>query len=279
MARQDAGKWVARAGATGGGRTYRAKVPYRWYSGLALIVLLGVFLVVYSRYERLHPTTVAAAAPTTSDHWVAGLVFDICGNAQQTLPSSPVDDSLSLGLYSSGSGVIQIQPKSSADTGLNANLGRFASQYPGLKFTATSLGLPKKRVYTDGERCPSGTPDAGKTGELVATTWPEPSSTSPTTTTGNLLSLHFAQTLQLVSVGFLPSGSTAPHPDGTVVTAVLNAGTAAAQSSTSTTLPVITTTTKPGTTTTTAKGTTSTTAAKGTTSTTAAKGTSTTTTG
>ena len=63
MARQDAGKWVARAGATGGGRTYRARVPYRWYSGLALIVVLGVFLVAYSRYERLHP-----AQPVAADH-------------------------------------------------------------------------------------------------------------------------------------------------------------------------------------------------------------------
>ncbi len=83
MARQDAGKWVARAGATGGGRSYRARVPYRWYSGLALIVVLGVFLVAYSRYERLHP--VAAVQPTTSTHWAAGVVFDVCGKDNQVL--------------------------------------------------------------------------------------------------------------------------------------------------------------------------------------------------
>src|SRR5580700_11259018 len=131
MARQDAGRWVARAGATGGGRTYRARVPYRWYGGLVLIVLLGVFLVGYSRYERLHPVTTPVVAPTTSDHWVAGLVFDFCGTSQQTLAASPVQQSLTAGLYSSGDGVLQIQPKSAADAGNNATLGRFTSQYAG----------------------------------------------------------------------------------------------------------------------------------------------------
>src|SRR5580698_10597778 len=131
MARQDAGRLVARAGATGGGRTYRARVPYRWYSGLALIVIVGVFLVVYSRYENLHPAaSPAAIAPTTSDHWVAGLVFDICGDNQQTLAVSKNASTADLGLYSSGSGVVQIAPKTAADSGVNATVGRFSSQYP-----------------------------------------------------------------------------------------------------------------------------------------------------
>src|SRR5579863_8307422 len=112
MARQDAGKWVTRAGSTGGGRTYRARVPYRWYSGLALIVVVGIVLVVYSRYENLHPAASPTnVAPTTSDHWVAGLNFDLCGS-QQTLPASSNASNDNLGIYSSGNGVIQIQPKS-----------------------------------------------------------------------------------------------------------------------------------------------------------------------
>ena len=40
MARTDTGRWVARAAATGGGRTYRGRRPLRWYTSLALIVLL-----------------------------------------------------------------------------------------------------------------------------------------------------------------------------------------------------------------------------------------------
>jgi hypothetical protein len=248
-------------------------VPYRWYTGLALIVILGVFLVGYSRYERLHPA--AAVAPTTSDHWVAGLVFDLCGSTQQTLAASPVEQSLSLGLYSSGDGVIQVQPKSSADSGNNATLGRLTSQYPGLKFTATSVGLPKMHVFTDGAKCPSGTPDAGKTGELVAKVWPNATSGTGTTETGDLRTIRFSQTLELITVAFVPNGTNVVRPNGKVVTAVLNAETATTQTTTATTLPPITSTTKPGTTTTTAKGTTTTTAAN--TTTTTAKGTTTTT--
>jgi hypothetical protein len=275
MARQDAGKWVARAGATGGGRTYRARVPYRWYGGLALIVLMGVFLVVYSRYERLHPVTIPVVHPTTSDHWVAGLVFDFCGSPQQTLAASPVEQSLTAGLYSSGLGVIQIQPKSSADVGANATLGRFASQYLGLNFTATSVGLPKKHVYTDGAQCPSGTPDAGKTGELVAKIWPTATASTGTTQGGDVRTVRFTQSTELITVAFVPSGASIARPDGKVVIAVLNAESATTATTTAPTAPPITSTTKPGSTTTTAKGSTSTTAAK--TTTTTAKGTTTTT--
>jgi hypothetical protein len=275
MARQDAGKWVARAGATGGGRSYRAQIPYRWYGGLALIVLLGVFLVVYSRYERLHPVTAQVVAPTTSDHWVAGLVFDLCGSSPKTLAASPTEQSLTLGLYSSGNGVIQIQPKSSADAGANATLGRFASEYSGLKLTATSVGLPKGPVLTDGAKCPAGTPDSGKTGELVAKVWPTATSSSGTTQSGDVRTVRFTQSTELITVAFLPNGASVAKADSTVILAVLNAETATTATTTATTLPPVTSTTKPGTTTTTAKGTTSTTTPK--TTTTTAKGSTTTT--
>ena len=61
MARGDTGKWVARAGATGGGRSYRGQRPMKWYASLAMICLLGVALIVYSRYERQHPAALGAA--------------------------------------------------------------------------------------------------------------------------------------------------------------------------------------------------------------------------
>jgi hypothetical protein len=277
MARQDAGKWVARAGATGGGRTYRARVPYRWYSGLALIVVLGVFLVVYSRYERLHPA--AAVQPTTSTHWAAGLVFDLCGKSGQTLPASSAAAQTSLGLYSSGSGVVQIQPKSSADAGTNATLGRFTSQYTGLTFTSSSVGLPKQRTYKDGSACPAGTPDAGKTGQLIAKIQPPAQSNSAATTqTGDLRSVRFTANGEIITVAFIPSGASIPAPSQAVTVAVEDAAAAAVTSTTTTspTLPTITSTTKPGSTTTTAKGATTTTAPKTTTTTTAGNTTTTT---
>jgi len=254
---------VARAGATGGGRTYRARVPYRWYGSLALIVLLGVFLVGYSRYENLHPPAPASSiAPTTSDHWVAAVVFDLCGDNQQTLPANPNTTTDDLGIYTTGSGVVQIQPKSSADSGTNATLGRFSSRYPGLKLTATSVGLPKKHVYTDGSKCPSGTPDSGKVGQLVARVWPSATASTSSTQTGDLRTVRFTQTLQMVTVAFLPSGQTVARPDGKIVTDLLDAEDAVEESSTTTTTApasTTTTTTKSGSTTTTTAGKTTTT--------------------
>jgi hypothetical protein len=276
MARQDAGKQVSRVGSTGGGRTYRARVPYRWYSGLALIVVIGTFLVVYSRYELLHPVAAPpAGVPTTSDHWVAGLSFDICGDANQTLAASPALDSEVLGFYSSGKGIIQVQPKSSSQAGANATLGKFTSSFKGLTLTASTIGLPKKHVYTNGSKCLAGTPDAGKTGELVAWVWPTATAPSATTQSGDVRTVHFSQTTQVVAVGFLPSGATIPR-DLTLQTGVVEAEDEieAAEQATTTTLPVtsttlpVTSTTKAGTTTSTTTAGVTTTTSAGTTTTT-----------
>lgn len=283
MARQDAGKYVSRAGATGGGRTYRARVPYRWYSGLALIVVLGIFLIVYSRYENTHLTTASTVQPTTSDHWVAGLVFDLCGKNQQTLAASSTAQQGTLGLYSSGNGVLQIQPKSSAESGTNATLGKFASQFTGLNLTGNSVGLPKQAVLKDGSKCPAGTPDAGKTGQLTASILATASASSPSTQTGDLRTIRFLQTTEIISVGFVPSGTTLPAPTHTLVAAVQQAAANAVPTTTTTSAISATTsaTAKSGTTSTTAKGsasgsTTTTSGGSGTTTTTAANTTTTT---
>jgi hypothetical protein len=278
MARQDSGSRVARAGATGGGRTYRARVPYRWYSGLALIVIVGISLVVYSRYENLHPATPpAAVAPTTSDHWAAGLDFDLCGHGLQTLANSPNSINADLGLFSSGGGVIQIEPKSAADSGVNATVGRFAARYPGLTLTADSVGLPKGHVYKNGSTCPAGTPDAGKTGVLSAYIYPTATASAATQQTGDVRTVRFTQETQIVTIAFLPAGSSVVAPDQTIINAVLDAESAASTTSTTSTLPLVTTTTKPKTTGTTGN-TTSTTAGRTTTTTSSSASTTTSTT-
>ncbi len=87
MARGDAGKWVARAGATGGGRSYRGQRPMKWYGSLAMICLLGVALIVYSRYERQHPA--AATQPAIGAHWYQALGFDVCGTFEANLAANP----------------------------------------------------------------------------------------------------------------------------------------------------------------------------------------------
>ena len=51
MAKRSPGKRVARAAATGGGRTKRGKAPIGFYTVLALIVVLGE--VLYSPRGKL----------------------------------------------------------------------------------------------------------------------------------------------------------------------------------------------------------------------------------
>src|SRR5579872_5403234 len=141
MAGRGTGRWVARAAATGGGRTYRGQAPVRWYASLALICVLGIALVVYSRYELQHPA--GATQPAVGTHWYAALAFDICGKLQPDLPSNPTTKVLP-GISTAGDGVIHIQPASKADAGNNATLGRFVQSYTGLEITSTKIKIPGK---------------------------------------------------------------------------------------------------------------------------------------
>jgi hypothetical protein len=65
MAKRSPGKRVARAAATGGGRTKRGKAPIGFYTVLVLIVLLGAGTVGYSRYQRTHPVSASSKKPSS----------------------------------------------------------------------------------------------------------------------------------------------------------------------------------------------------------------------
>ncbi|MHB8681164.1 MAG: hypothetical protein ACYDA2_03600 [Acidimicrobiales bacterium] len=266
MARGDTGKWVQRAAATGGGRTYRGRMPVRWYGSLVLIVLLGAALVAYSRYERQHPTT--ATAPAVGTHWYAAMAFDICGKVQPNLPANPNQATAAPGLFTAGDGVLQVSPAKAADAGNNATLGRFVSLYPGLSLTPTSLKLPGKSTLVNGQKCPSGTPDAGKVANVRVQVWPSfsgPQANHPVTPS-DPTTLKIANG-QLITVAFVPTGASVPKPPATAITTMLQD--ISSQSSPSTTLPssvpstsaptLTTTTTAPAATTTTAPAATTTT--------------------
>ncbi len=270
--RTDTGRWVARAAATGGGRTYRGRRPYRWYTSLVLIVLLGVALIVYSRYEKQHPS--AGTQPTVGTHWYAALAFDICGTVQPNLPANSNLASKSPGLFTNGDGVLEVAPAKSADAGNNATLGRFIQLYPGLALSPTSLKLPGKTTHHNGQKCPSGTPDAGKKANLVVKVWPSFSGSGANhpTEPSDPTTLKLANG-QLITIAFVPAKASVPKPPASVITTMLQD--ISSVGSTTTTTPTAPTTTTPSSTTTTPSSTTTT--APG--STTTAPGSSTSTTG
>ncbi len=282
MARNSAGKWVARAGATGGSRTYRGQTPINWYAALTVIVVLGVLSVVFAIYEYRNPSSgpTATQPPTVSTTWYAGIAFNVCGKVQPDLASNATSTGSKKAFFTTGDGVITIHPQSTSDAGKNAVLGKFVSGYDGLTLTTTQLILPpapgntakhptasKSASYKNGDTCPKGTPDQGKTGEVQVTYWPSAfvSSAKPTTVAGDPQTLRFTDH-QLISVGFVPPGTKLAKPPGTVITALLQK-TASTTTSSSTTLPSSATTTPTTSSTSTTAASTSTTAAPTTTTT------------
>ncbi|MGH9102645.1 MAG: hypothetical protein ACRDYD_06650 [Acidimicrobiales bacterium] len=240
---------MARAAATGGGRTRRGQLPMGWYSSLAVIVVLGLATVAWSRYQARHPT--AAVQPTVGTHWLAAYAIDVCGKVQPPLPKP--SGSAKLGITTTGDGLIHIDPKTAADAGRNATLGRFVAGYPHLELSQGRLALPGRATLTNGHRC--GT----KAAKVVVQTWSSLADPTGQVVTGNPGDLRLANG-QLITIGFVAPGTKLPRPPSAAKlasTQTPTTTTAPKGSSTSTTAaghPTITTAPKGSSTSTTAAG-------------------------
>ncbi len=237
------GRWVERAATTGGGRTYRGQVPINWYASLVVICVVGLLLVGFSRYERTHPTVSSTGQPTTSQVWHAALATDICGTLKPNLPAGRKTEKV--GLTTDGSGVITIAPKNSSESGQNATLGKFVSEYgDGLELSDTTLRYPGGPAYTNGDVCPKGTPDAGKPGVVIVYSWADFEAKKGSETSGAPQDLMFANG-QLITMAFVPATANIPKPSGTVITSLITAveqGAANQNQTTTTSLPTATST-------------------------------------
>ena len=245
MPTQSPGKWVTRAASTGGGRTYRGQVPINWYLALVAIVIVGLFSVIYSRYEYRKGTsnTNSTVAPTVGGSpYFSALGIDICGSQATPLPANA--NASTVGLTTAGNGVIVLEPKKSGEAGKNATLGKFVSEYPGLKLTPTSFTYPGQGETSNGTKCPKGTPDAGKKGTVQVKYW-----TTFESKTGSIVADPSTLKIgnnSLITVSYLPSGKSIPKPPGTVISAMLQTSNGATASSTTpTTIATTPTTTTP----------------------------------
>jgi hypothetical protein len=244
------GKWVERAATTGGGRTYRGQMPVNWYASLALICIVGLLLVGFSRYQRSHTTTSSSGPPTTQQTWHAALGIDICGTMQPNLPVST--NTTKTGLIANGNGVLTVAPKNSSESGSNATLGKFVSGYKGLELTSSTLQYPGKPTYSNGEVCPKGTPDAGKPGVVIVDSWSNfESKGKGTETSGAPQDLLFANG-QLITMAFVPATASVPKPPSSAITNLIESLESAAPPTTTPAAPSSTTATTAAPTTTTA---------------------------
>jgi hypothetical protein len=227
MARSSSGKSVARAAATGGGTTYRGQMPVNWYAALVVIVLVGIGSIALAKYN--YNQVPAVVQPAVGTSWHAGLAFDICGTMEPALPASP--STATTGLTSAGNGVLLVAPKTASEAGHNATLGKFADGYTGLTLTNTALKYPATTSsapeYKNGDKCPSGTPDAGKVGVVQARAWVISTKTknNEEVETGGVTTLKPANlkflNRQLITAGFGPEGTPLPKPPASTITALV----------------------------------------------------------
>ncbi len=232
MPSNSTGKWVERAATTGGGRTYRGQMPVNWYASLAIICIVGLALIGFSRYQNTHRTASSSGPPTTSQVWHTALGIDVCGTIEPSLPAST--NTAKTGLTANGNGVVTVAPKNSSESGANATLGRFVAGYKGLELTSSSLRYPGKTLYNNGDVCPKGTPDSGKPGVVIVDSWSSPESNGKgTETSGDPQNLLFSNG-QMITMAFVPATANVPKPPASAITALL---TALQSSSTPTSVP------------------------------------------
>lgn len=229
MAKGSIGKQVARAAATGGGRTSRGEIPIGFYSVLAAVSILGIFVVGYSRYEGQHPVSKPVVHPVIGDNWnFAFGVYD-CKSFLPNLPSAKAPSNAAF--TTTGNGIINLSPKVAADEGKGATLGKLSRDYSGLKFSSNSVTFPGKGTVTSGAQC------NGKPTQLETAVWTSLLDTKPKIYSGNPSSVVISANDELVTVGFVPKGSSLPEP---------SSSSQLANVTTTTTLPPVTTTTSAG---------------------------------
>jgi hypothetical protein len=256
VAKSTSGKWVSRVGSAGGGKTYSKTRPSSFYAVVVLIVVLGLALVVFSRYEYQHPVKKVVVEPAIGTTEFAGFSIQDCG---VTLPYLTADTSDKAGFIVGSDNVIRVSPLSAADAGKNATVKTFATEFPGLVATSSELAVPKSATtaaatFKNGDVCGATTKYSGKTGKVVYAYWTTLGQTTPTLTT-NPAKIKFVTDLRF-TMAFEPTGVTPTAPtSATEDQMVLQATTS---STTTTTAPTTTTTAGP-TTTTTTSGTTTTT--------------------
>jgi hypothetical protein len=178
---------VARAAASGGGRTYRAQTPVTWYLMVLVICLLGVSLVAYSRYELLHPLPKAAAVsvpPTSTTEWEAAVAVDICGTfVPSDLPVEPVADEP---IATLGNGVVRIDPGVSPQAadfeGKKATLGAYLG-LESAEVSSSELSFPGPLVKVATTTTTTTTTTPKKTTTTTKSTGKTTSTSSTTTTT------------------------------------------------------------------------------------------------
>ena len=149
MGRASSSKKVARAASTGGGRTAGKSRPLAWYAAIALVTVLGIAGIVFSRAEYRQELAAGAdgTAPVANqDHWHAAYGIYAC---DEFLPPL-TDERDPKGIHSHADGIIHIHPFVRSAAGRNATLEVFADAI-GLELEDDRIEVPGGETYDAGD--------------------------------------------------------------------------------------------------------------------------------
>ncbi len=177
MARPSSTKKAAKLAQKGKGRKVRFQGGTVFPAAVAITLILGFALIVYSRQTLPEADS---TPPTANDHWHAAYGFFLCdtwyklsGNLEDTnsagQPSFP--RYVRTGVHSHDDGVMHWHPFTSAATGKNAVLGVFLDNYE-VELTNDTLTFPEKNVLGFSDEYKEGdTKCDGEDAELSVKVW------------------------------------------------------------------------------------------------------------
>jgi hypothetical protein len=177
VARPSSTKKAAKLAQKGKGRKVRFQGGTVFPAAVAITLILGFALIVYSRQTLPEADS---TPPTINDHWHAAYGFYLCdtwyklaGNLEGTNSAGQplFPEFVRTGVHSHDDGVMHWHPFTAAATGKNAVLGVFLDTYD-VELTNDTLKFPDNNVlgttdeYTEGE-----TQCNGEDAELTIKVW------------------------------------------------------------------------------------------------------------
>jgi hypothetical protein len=245
MGKASSSKKVARAARAGSTHKGPERRALGFPAAIALVVVLGTSLVLYSRDNRSE-----AIAPTLDDHWHAAYGIWNCDHWEPSLNDANGDPD---GIHSHGDGIIHIHPFNSTAAGNRATLGVFFDT-EGVSSSDDTITLPSGVVLDESVGC------GGEASQLVVARWPhdEPDA-SPEIIDHNFGDIRFREDREVFTIALIKQGDTPPRPES--VPTLDNLSDVIAADGSTTTVAGDTTTTVAGETTTTVAGTEATTTA------------------
>ena len=127
-----------------------------------------------------------------------------------------------VGIHTHGDGYIHIHPYTASEGGHHATVGRFFG-YGGWSVSDSSVNAwtgpaadPTKLAWTNGDKCPAGTPDAGRTGVLKWTIDCKAKTGDPSSyqlKDQQVLAIAFIP--KVLPIPVTPNAALAPATDGT----------------------------------------------------------------